>query len=105
MTPNRKISNAAPAQAQWVGNGTHAGAPLPLRFPFLHLALLTLGLTFGVVAPVSAQGTGPVAFDSTESALTGTDACNGGSAMRISAVDASTTDVTGSNDASSTGNG
>ena len=114
MAPNRKISNAAlplaivagtssaghtaPAQALWVRSGIHAGARLPLRFPFLHLALLTLGLTFGAVAPVSAQSTGPVSFNSTESALTGTYACNGGAATPIPPVAASTTDGTGSND-------
>ena len=114
MTLNRKISNAAPppaivagtssaghtapAQVQWVGTGPNAGAPLPLRFPLLYLALLTLGLTFGAVAPVSAQDTGPVEFTSTETALTGTVACNGGTATPISQVAASTTVGTGSND-------
>ena len=80
MTPNRKISDATPPLA--IVTGT----------------LLTLGLTFGAVAPVSAQSTGPVSFTSTESALTGTYACNGGPAMPIPPVAASTTVGTGSND-------
>ena len=80
MTPNRKISNAAPSLT--IVTGT----------------LLTLGLTFGAVAPVSAQSTGPVSFTSTESALTGTYACNGGPAMPIPPVAASTTVGTGSNE-------
>lgn len=117
MTPNRTISNVAapraivagtshaghapPAQAQRVGNGFPAGAPMPLRFPFLYLVLLTLGLTCGAVAPVSAQ-TGPVAFTSTEAALIGTVACNGGSATPISPVAASTTVGTGSNQVQAT---
>jgi hypothetical protein len=72
---------------------------LPLRLSSLQVALLTLGLTIGAAAPLAAQGTWQASFDSTESALTGTVACNGGSATPISSVDASTTDVTGSNDA------
>jgi hypothetical protein len=48
--------------------------------------------------PAAGQTTGPVAFDVTSSALTGTVSCNGGAAVTIAPVDASTTDVTGSND-------
>jgi hypothetical protein len=72
---------------------------LPLRLSSLPLALLTLGLTVGAAGPLAAQSTGPDSFDATESSLTGTVACNGGSATPISSVDASTTDDTGSNDA------
>ena len=118
MTPNRTISNVAapraivagtspaghapPAQAHGMGNGPPAGAPMPLRFPCLPLVLLTLGLTCGTVAPVSAQTTGPVSFTSTEAAVTGTVACNGGAPTPIAAVDASTTVGTGSNNAVAT---
>ncbi|MGN6322148.1 MAG: hypothetical protein ACTHNE_10530 [Dyella sp.] len=51
------------------------------------------------VLPAAAQSTGPVQFDVTESALVGTVSCNGGQATAVTPVDASTTDVSGSNDA------
>jgi hypothetical protein len=67
------------------------------RFTSLVTALFTLGLTF-LALPVSAQTNGPDTFDITESALTGTVACNGGTPTPIANVDASTTDASGSND-------
>jgi hypothetical protein len=71
---------------------------LPLHFSPIQIALLTIGLAC-LSAPLTAQDSGSVSFDSTESALTGTVACNGGVVTPISSVDASATDVTGSNDA------
>lgn len=69
-----------------------------MRFPTLFSLLIAATLA----EPIAAQTTGPVTFDSTESALTGTVACNGGTATPISSVDASTTDTAGSNDAVAT---
>jgi hypothetical protein len=53
---------------------------------------LIAGLATG---SIQAQGTGPVAFNVTASALTGTVACNGGAATPIAPVDASTSDGNG----------
>ena len=61
--------------------------------------LLSVLLSGSLAAPAVAQNTGAAQFDVTESALTGTVLCNGGPATTITPVDASTTDVTGSNDA------
>lgn len=61
------------------------------------LVSVVLGCAWAL--PVAAQSAGPVEFKVTESALTGTVSCNGGPATAITPVDASTTDVTGSNDA------
>jgi hypothetical protein len=57
--------------------------------PTLLVALIA-GLTTG---SISAQDNGPVAFDATDSALSGTVACNGGQPTTIKPVDASTSDV------------
>ncbi|HET7332542.1 hypothetical protein [Dyella sp.] len=62
-------------------------------------ALLSVILSGTCAVPATAQDTGPVAFDVTESALTGTVSCNGDASTVITPVDASTTDVSGSNDA------
>ncbi|RDS81227.1 hypothetical protein DWU98_11880 [Dyella monticola] len=56
------------------------------------LSTLLASLTTGAI---HAQGTGPVAFDATNSALTGTVACNGGQPTAITPVDASTSDLNG----------
>lgn len=53
---------------------------------------LIAGLATG---SIQAQGTGPVAFNVTASALTGTVACNGGAATPIAPVDASTSNGNG----------
>lgn len=65
-------------------------APTPFSFSIL--------LSSALAAPAMAQSAGPVSFDVTESALAGTVTCLGGSATTVAPVDASTTDVTGSND-------
>ena len=69
------------------------------RLPFLSVVALPFGIALGVSLPARAQSAGPVPFDSTESALVGTYACDGGATVTISPVDASTTDIAGSNDA------
>ena len=65
-----------------------------------HTPLITTIFATSVLclaAPVSAQSSGPDTFTETESALTGTYACNGGATTSISPVDASTTDGSGGN--------
>lgn len=68
-----------------------------MRTNFFVPTFISVLLSGALAAPAMSQGTGPVAFDATESALTGTVACNGCSSTPIASVDASTTDVTGGN--------
>lgn len=57
--------------------------------------LLSTVLASTMASTVSAQGSGPLVFDSTNSALTGTVACNGGQPVAITPVEASTSDANG----------
>lgn len=69
-----------------------------MRTHLMAPTLLAVMLSGVFAMPAAAQTTGPVQFDETESALTGTVACNGGAATPIASVVASTTDISGSND-------
>lgn len=69
-----------------------------MRTRLLVPTLLCVSLGSTLAMPAAAQTTELAQFDATESALAGTVACNGGAATPIAQVDASTTDVSGSND-------
>ncbi|GGA13740.1 hypothetical protein [Dyella caseinilytica] len=60
---------------------------------------IAVALAFVLATPLLAQDTGSVPFDATENALSGTYTCDGGSQVTINSVDTSTTDVSGSSDA------
>jgi hypothetical protein len=61
------------------------------------ITLLPLLVGSMLAWPAMGQSTGPVDFDSTEAALAGSYACNGGNTIQFAPVDASTTGVSGLN--------
>ena len=69
-----------------------------MRKHVLVSVLLSTVLGSTIALPAFGQTVPPDQFDETESALAGTVACNGGPATSIAQVDASTNDVSGSND-------